>query len=60
MTDSDTFMDLAVKAIQEIMKQHVVGSPKDQMAVVFYGAVSLRLDITDTHSILRTFSRQIC
>ena len=38
--EEDTYMDLALKVIREILKQHVIGSPKDQMAVIFYNAVS--------------------
>ena len=37
----DTYMDLALKSMQELMKQHIIGNPKDRMAVVFYAAVSI-------------------
>lgn len=37
----DTYMDVALKAIQELMKQHIIGNPKDRMAVIFYAAVRL-------------------
>ena len=40
-TPNDTYMDLALKSMQELMKQHIIGNPKDRMAVVFYAAVSL-------------------
>ena len=33
-------MDLALKSMQELMKQHIIGNPKDRMAVIFYAAVS--------------------
>ncbi len=33
-------MDVALKSMQELMKQHIIGNPKDRMAVVFYAAVS--------------------
>lgn len=37
---SDTYMDVALKVVRELMKQHIVSSPKDLMGLVFYGAVT--------------------
>ena len=39
-SEDDSYMDLALKVIREFLKQHVIGSPRDQMAIIFYNAVS--------------------
>jgi hypothetical protein len=39
----DTFMDVALKSLKELMKQHIIGNPKNKMAICFYDAVHLCL-----------------
>ena len=41
-TPDDTFMDLALKSMEELMKHHIISNPKNSMAVSFYGTVSQR------------------
>ena len=48
-SEDDIHMDLALKVIREMLKQHVIGSPKDQMAVIFYNAVSPYQILCDVH-----------
>jgi len=35
-------MDLALKSVVELMKQHIISNPKNSMSVCFYGTVCVR------------------
>lgn len=55
---NDTWLDVAIKVVREVLKMRIISSDNDQLAVVFYGTVKHSYNLTRISGGLRAKCHQ--